>query len=149
MTKHNKILIIHITYPILYNNMVRIMNLNLHTAWIAFLLGCIAGAIPGIFFYNANWLGGYSSWKRRMIRLAHISFFGIGALNLAFALTVYILEIESGLMSVSYLLIIGVITMPIICYLSAWNIFFRHLFFIPAISVILGITLFVWRILFI
>ena len=84
-----------------------------------------------------------------MIRLAHISFFGIGALNLAFALTVYILEIEFGLMSVSYLLIIGVITMPIICYLSAWNIFFRHLFFIPAISVILGITLFVWRILFI
>lgn len=84
-----------------------------------------------------------------MVRLAHISFFGIGALNLAFAMTVYILEIESGLVSISYLLVIGAITMPIICYLSAWNMFFRHLFFIPAISVMLGITLFVWRILFI
>ena len=102
------------------------MSLNLYTAWIAFLLGCISDAIPGIFFHNTNWLGGYSSWKRRMIRLAHISFFGIGALNLAFALTVYILEIKSGLVSISYLLIIGAITMPIICYLSAWNMFFRH-----------------------
>ena len=100
------------------------MSLNLYTAWIAFLLGCIAGAIPGIFFHNANWLGGYSSWKRRIIRLAHISFFGIGALNLAFALTVYMLEIKSGLVLISYLLIIGAITMPTICYLSAWICFF-------------------------
>lgn len=149
LTQYDKIHIIQLIYSLLYNNMVRIMSLNLYTAWIAFLLGCIAGAIPGIFFHNANWLGGYSSWKRRMIRLAHISFFGIGALNLAFDLTVYMLEIQSGLVPISYLLIIGAITMPTICYLSAWNMFFRHLFFIPAISVVLGITLFVWRILFI
>ena len=87
--------------------MVRIMSLNLYTAWIAFLLGCIAGAIPGIFFHNANWLGGYSSWERRMIRLAHISFFGIGALNLAFALTVYMLEIKSGLGPLSVIYRLG------------------------------------------
>ena len=62
------------------------MTANLLAAWIGFSLGCLAGAIPGLFFHRDDWLGGYASWQRRMIRLAHIAFFGIGFLNLGFAL---------------------------------------------------------------
>ena len=47
---------------------------NIVAAWIGFSLGCISGAIPGLFFQNQDWLGGYTSWPRRLIRLAHISF---------------------------------------------------------------------------
>ena len=122
------------------------MELNIYTAWIAFLVGCVAGAIPGLFFHNANWLDGYISWPRRMIRLAHISFFGVGALNLAFALTAHVLEIGSGLVPAAYLLVVGAVTMPLVCYLSAYRMCFRHLFFIPALSVTLGVALFLWRI---
>jgi hypothetical protein len=121
------------------------MIVNIYAAWIGFLLGCIAGAVPGLFFYKNVWLGGYSSWPRRMVRLAHISFFGIGILNLAFALTARTLNLETGLMLSSYLLIIGMVTMPCVCYLSAWKIYFRHLFIIPALSVMLGIAFFLWR----
>lgn len=121
--------------------------MNLHAAWIGFFLGCLAGAISGLFFHSDDWLGGYASWPRRMIRLAHVAFFGIGFLNLAFALTVRTCGLETGLHISSVLLLVGAAAMPAVCYLSAWKAAFRHLFFIPATSVTLGIGLFVWRLL--
>jgi hypothetical protein len=117
------------------------VELNLYAAWIAFLCGCIAGAIPGMFFHGADWLGGYASWPRRMIRLGHISMFGLGLLNLAFALTARTLGVTSDLGAASVLLVVGVVAMPSVCYLSAWRTGFRHLFFVPVLSVTLGVAL--------
>ncbi len=119
--------------------------MNIYAAWIGFLMGCLSGAVPGLFFYRKEWLGGYSSWPRRMIRLGHISFFGVGFLNLSFALTVRSLELESRLFWPSFLLILGSVSMPSVCYLSAWKPLFRYLFFMPALSLTLAIALFVWR----
>lgn len=126
---------------------VGVMMINLHAAWIGFLLGCVAGAVPGLFFHNPDWLGGYTSWPRRMIRLAHIAFFGLGFLNLSFALTAQSLHLDSGLQTVSVLFLVGAIAMPAVCYLSAWKLAFQRLFFIPALSIIVGIALFTWRII--
>ena len=123
------------------------MMINIQAAWVGFLLACVAGAITGLFFHKADWLGGYASWQRRMIRLGHISFFGIGFLNLSFALTVRALGMDAGLRGTSILLLVGAVTMPAVCYLSAWKTFFRNLFFIPAMSVTVGIALFVFKII--
>ena len=123
------------------------MIINLHAAWIGWLLGCIAGAIPGLFFHDADWLGGYASWRRRLTRLGHISFFGIGFINLGFALTVKALGLQGGLGSASVLLVVGAVAMPSVCYLSAWKPAFRHLFFIPASSVAIAIAIITWRII--
>jgi hypothetical protein len=79
--------------------------------------------------------------------LAHIAFFGIGLLNLSLSLTARTLGLEAGLQPTSALLIVGAVTMPLVCYLSAWKTAFRHLFFIPAMSVTIGIGFFVWRLL--
>jgi len=117
--------------------------INLVAAWIGFLLGGISGAVPGLFFYRYDWLGGYTSWPRRMIRLGHIAFFGIGFLNLGMGLTMLMLGIESA--TASALLLTGAAAMPLLCYLSAFKPAFRHLFFIPAGSVILSILLFIER----
>ena len=114
--------------------------LNITAAWIGFLCGCISGAIPGLFFHKKEWLGGYSSWPRRLIRLAHISFFGLGFLNLGFGLTAKALDIESS--PAFALMITGAISMPLICYASAYKTAYRHLFFIPAGSVTLSIIVF-------
>ena len=61
-------------------------------------MDCIADAVPGFFFHNKDWFGGYTSWPQRMIRLAHVAFFGKGLLNLGFALTARTLSMESGLL---------------------------------------------------
>ena len=63
-------------------------NPNLFLAWLWILLGFVSGMVLGMFFHGENWLGGYGSFKRRMYRLGHISFFGLGAVNLLFWLTV-------------------------------------------------------------
>ena len=119
--------------------------LNLYTGWVGIFVGCVAGAVGGLFFHGEEWLGGYGSWRRRMVRLGHISFFGIGFINIAFGLTVGALGIEDGAEAGSYLLLIGAAGMPAVCYLSAYRKFFRHLFFIPALSVIAGVGLLIWR----
>ncbi len=123
------------------------MIINIQCAWIGFLLGCIAGAIPGMFFHRGDWLGGYSSWRRRMLRLAHISFFGIGFINLLFSLTSRSLNIEKGLGVASVLLVLGAVSMPLVCYLSAWKTVFRNLFFIPAGTVTVAVMIFTWRVI--
>ncbi len=117
--------------------------INIVAAWIGFLLGGISGAIPGLFFYRHDWLGGYTSWPRRMIRLGHIAFFGIGFLNLGLGLTTIMLNVESHYASM--LMIIGAATMPLLCYLSAFKPIFRHLFFMPAGSVMLSVALLLER----
>src|SRR5439155_17300104 len=109
--------------------------LNLHAAWIGFLLGFVSGAVLGLFFHREDWLGGYASWPRRMLRLGHISFFGIGFINLAFALTFRSLGVAAP-EAASALLLVAAIGMPAICFLAAARERFRTLFFIPVLSVI-------------
>lgn len=123
------------------------MAVNLYAAWIGFLAGCVAGAVPGLFFHGEQWLGGYTSWPRRMVRLAHIAFFGIGFINLGFALTARALGLAGGLAWPSGLLLVAAVAMPLVCYLSAWCMPFRHLFFVPAASLTAGVALFTWRII--
>jgi hypothetical protein len=121
--------------------------LNIYTAWVAFLIGIVAGAISGLKFYSEDFLGGYGSWRRRLVRLAHISFFGIGLINLVFALTARALGITSGLSIASIMLVVGAITMPLVCYLAAFRPVFRHLFFIPVVSVLTGVVGMLWRVM--
>ena len=121
------------------------MTMNLYAAWIGLLLGVLSGIISGLFFHDESWLGGYATWPRRLIRLGHISLFGLGFINLAFFLTAQALEIRSGLTASALLLLIGAATMPTVCYLAAFRKPFRHLFFVPVLSVGFGITIFLWR----
>ncbi len=123
--------------------------INLYFAWAWMLTGMIAGAIIGLFFHQRDWLGGFDSWRRRMVRLAHISFLGTGLLNLGFALAAPVMtpdtDHEVAPKLVSILFIIGAVTMPTVCLLAAWRKPFRHLFFIPALSLICASALFLFR----
>lgn len=125
------------------------MAVNLQVAWIGILLGFFAGAVPGLFFHKEDWLGGYGSWRRRMLRLAHISFFGIGIINAIFVLTLESLKagaaVHASMVWPSRLLIAGAVAMPAVCYLSAWRKSFRHLFSIPVLCLVLGVGMFLWE----
>jgi hypothetical protein len=113
-------------------------DLNLQIAWCAILLGLITGAGAGMFFHRENWLGGYATWRRRMIRLGHISFFGTGFLNLAFVLSVRHLGLEYPPAAASIAFAVGALTMPAVCFLSAWRSSFRHFFVVPVGSLIMA-----------
>ncbi len=119
---------------------------NVYAGWLSMFFGCVAGAVVGMFFYKENFLGGYTSWRRRMVRLGHISFFGIGLINLLFGLSVKALPLAEFPTLASVLLIVAAVAMPTICYLSAIKGVFRHLFFIPAGSAMIAIALLLWKI---
>ena len=124
-------------------------EVNLHFAWAWMLAGMLLGAGIGLFFHQRDWLGGFGSWRRRMVRLAHIAFLGTGLLNLGFALSAGHIAQDPGgdivLSAVSVLFIIGAATMPTVCLLAAWREPFRHLFFIPAMSLIIAAGAFLYR----
>ncbi|HBO42824.1 MAG TPA: hypothetical protein DD670_02585 [Planctomycetaceae bacterium] len=114
------------------------MQLNLVTGWIAILAGLLVGAGIGMFFHREQWLGGYESWRRRMLRLTHVSLVGTGLLNLAFGLSAAALHLDPLPRLGSVLLVVGAVTMPLVCALSAWRGTMRHLFFIPVLSLVIG-----------
>ena len=115
-------------------------ELHLLTGWIAMAVGVIAGAIIGLRFHADDWAGGYASWPRRMMRLGHISLFGIGFINLMFGFTLRAVSISGTHAWVTSLgFLIAMITMPLCCFLSAWKKPFRNLFPIPVLGVLIGI----------
>ncbi len=118
---------------------------NLHVGWIGILTGLLAGAAIGMFFHDEAWLGGYGSWRRRMLRLAHISLLGTGLLNLAFALSVDFLKLDAPPQLAAVLFVVGAVAMPLVCLLSAWQGVFRHLFFIPVLSLVIATGDFIYR----
>jgi hypothetical protein len=113
---------------------------NLLAGWMGFLAGAVTGALMGLFFHRENWLGGYGSFPRRMIRLGHIACFGLGLINILFALTAATLPPSQSAAIASSLLVAGMVTMPLTCFLTAWRKPFRHFFFIPAGSTLGGIA---------
>lgn len=118
-----------------------IASLNILVGWIAMLAGAISGAVLGLFFDRDGWAGGYGSFRRRMLRLGHISFFGIGFLNLLFGLTLTAVSLpptHSRIASAGFL--VAVIAMPACCFLTAWKKPLRHLFPIPVLAVLAGIV---------
>jgi hypothetical protein len=53
--------------------------------WISVLGGLGMGLYMGLKFQREDWLGGYGSFPRRMVRLAHVALVALGILNIQFA----------------------------------------------------------------
>ena len=112
-------------------------NPNLLLAWLWILLGFVTGMVLGLFFHREHWLGGYGSFKRRMYRLGHISFFGLGAVNLLFCLTVQIFSLSGPLIHFASLaFIVGAIAMPVCCVVMAHFPKAHLIFAVPVVSLI-------------
>lgn len=118
------------------------MLLNEAFGWGWILLGALSGMLLGLRFQREDFLGGYVSLRRRMVRLGHISFFGLGLLNILFAQSAPRLGLEpSWLALASAAFVAGGVTMPLCCGLMAWRPALKPLFAVPVASVMLGAAL--------
>ena len=121
--------------------MTNYVHLHLMLGWGSMLLGALSGAILGLFFHRDDWAGGYGLFRRRMLRLGHISFFGLGFLNLMFAITLQGIPLPDPYLYIASLgFVLGALTMPLCCLLAAWRKPLRHLFPIPVLSIFSGIA---------
>jgi len=114
-------------------------RINLLAAWIGIILGFGSGLAMGLFFHREQWLGGYSSLRRRLYRLGHISLFALGIVNLSFFLTARALNLSSPLANIaSWCFILGAISMPVCCVAMAHVPRLLPLFGVPVLSLIAG-----------
>ncbi len=109
--------------------------------WTAMLGGVISGAVMGLGFHREGWLGGYGSFRRRLLRLGHIACFGLGFINLLFAFSMRALPAPAPYVDVACVgFVLGAALMPLTCFLTAWRTSFRHLFPVPVAGVLIGIV---------
>lgn len=125
--------------------MLQSIAINEAFGWVWFVFGMGTGAALGMRFARESFLGGYGSWERRLLRLGHISFFGLGLINILFAYSAPRIDLATPWISVaSWSLIIGGITMPTCCALAAWRKRTKSLFVIPVVSLLIGALITAW-----
>ena len=118
------------------------MPLNVAFGWSWILAGVVSGLALGLGFHGDEWLGGYASFRRRLLRLGHISFLGLGFLNILFALSAPRVHLPSATFAIaSWALVLGGVSMPACCALMAWRRGFYLLFGVPVVCLLLGTAL--------
>jgi hypothetical protein len=115
------------------------ITLNWYFGWSLELAGLVSGVGMGLGFEREDFLGGYASFRRRILRLGHIALAELGILNVLFSIAPP--AAGAAQRSAGMLLIVGGITMPAICFLAAWKSRFRCLFFVPVLSLIAAVIL--------
>ena len=121
---------------------MQMAHLNLVLAWVGILFGFLSGLCLGLNFQRDDWLGGYGSFKRRLYRLGHISFFGLAAVNFMFYFTVHSLgAVSSPVVAASWAFAVGAVSMPLCCLLMAHFPRTHLLFGLPVASLIAGAVL--------
>ena len=119
-------------------------HLNLLLGWLWIMLGFASGAIMGLWFHKEEWLGGYGSWMRRLYRLAHISFFGLGLLNLMFFLTFCALPPLDLFPIASAAFTVGALSMPLCCVIAAHKPAWKSIFAVPVLSLMTAAVVTLW-----
>lgn len=115
-------------------------SINIKFGWVWLFLGILLAMILGLYAFQSDWLGGYTSLTRRFIRLGHIAFIATALVNILYGLSIDTIKLSHRIKSIgSYSMIIAALTMPTICILAAINQFFQTIFFIPALAFVLAI----------
>ncbi len=112
---------------------------NWYFGWISLLLAFGTGALIGLFFFRDSFLGGYQSFRRRILRLGHIAQAALGMVNVIAGNSQIASDIPFNPIA-QWGLILGGISMPLVCFLSAWRPGFRHWFFVPVVFLVAAVV---------
>lgn len=116
-------------------------DLNFTFGWFLVLAGFIVGGLLGLGFHRKEFMGGYDSFRRRLVRLGHISMEALGIINVVYSLCPLPAPGTIAAEVAGPLFILGGVAMPTVCFLAAWKPVFRHLFFIPVTSLFCAVAL--------
>jgi hypothetical protein len=112
---------------------------NWYFGWSLVLSAFVTGALIGLFFHQPDFFGGYTSFRRRIVRLGHISQAALGLMNVLYGLSPWPTADTVEAQRAGVCFIVGGVSMPVVCFLSGWKEPFRHLFFIPVVALVLAV----------
>lgn len=116
--------------------------INEAAGWILILLGFLSGAGLGLGFDKDKFLGGYGSFKRRLLRLGHIALVALGLINIVFGLSVAEMGLGDFWKTVAAVgWILGAILMPTCCALAAFDQRKTILFPLPVVALVTACTI--------
>jgi hypothetical protein len=114
--------------------------LNWYAGWCLLLTAFITGAGVGLFFHKPDFLGGYDSFRRRVLRLGHIALAALGMMNVLYSVSPWPPSSSWRADAASVCFLAGGVLMPAVCFLTSWKTPFRHLFFLPVTALILAVV---------
>jgi hypothetical protein len=115
--------------------------LNWYLGWWLILSAFATGGLLGLFFEHEGFLGGYGTFRRRIIRLGHIALAALGMLNVLYGLSPWPVSSDWNAEAASLCFMAGGVAMPAVCFLTGWKRVFRFLFFIPVSFLVLAVLL--------
>jgi hypothetical protein len=113
--------------------------LNWQVGWLLVLAAFATGAVLGLSFHREEFLGGYNSFRRRLIRLGHIALAALGLMNVIFSLSPWPPPATWTGAAASLCFVVGGAAMPVACFLTAWREPFRHVFAVPVVALMLAV----------
>lgn len=114
--------------------------LNWYVGWSSVLGAFVVGAVIGLGFHKPGFLGGYDALPRRMVRLGHIAMAMLGLFNVVYALAPWPVVGTLAERVATPAWIAGCVLMPLVCFLTAWRVNMRHLFFLPVGSLLVAVV---------
>lgn len=113
--------------------------------WWLIASGFVTGAVFGLLAQREDWLGGYASRRRRLVRLGHIALIALGALNVVWPLTATASRPSHLTSVITNAFVIGGLTMGPTCFLTALSWRCRAAFIVPSTALIVGAVLAGWE----
>jgi hypothetical protein len=120
---------------------------NRRVGWVSMCVGIGTGLIMGLWsFYGPlevpAWLGAYDQTPRRLARLGHIAFLGLGILNLLLAGTLNHLALgPRGRRAASWAMNFGNIFLPLTLFAAAAYAPLMYVMSVPALAVFAALLL--------
>lgn len=120
---------------------------NRQVAWTCAVLGVLTGLVMGLWSFDGPmpvppWLGDYGATARRLARLGHIAFLGLGILNLL--LVRELAETSLGMAErrvAATAMNIGNVFLPLVLFAAAAWQPLKYLLPVPACSVFIALVL--------
>ncbi|MDX1387794.1 MAG: hypothetical protein R3344_01295 [Acidobacteriota bacterium] len=126
------------------------MRSNRAIGWTSLALGVFSGLILGMWSFDGpvpvpEWLGDYGDTSRRLARLGHIAFFGLGFLNLFLARELDALQLDDGQRrTASVAMNFGNVFLPLTLFAASFYHPLKYMMPMPALAVALAMTLAAW-----
>lgn len=120
---------------------------NRQIAWVSFCVGVGTGMIMGMWSFGGPfpvpaWLGEYDDLSRRLARLGHIAFFGLGFLNLFLASELQRTTLgPSGKRWAALAMNVGNVFLPLTLFAAAAYHPLKYFMSVPAGAVLLALVL--------
>lgn len=125
----------------------RLGETNRLVAWASIVAGAATGLVMGLWSFDGpapvpQWIGDYETTARRLIRLGHIAFFGLGILNLALARELPRLSLKEWLArTAARCMNFGNVFLPITLFAAGVYQPLKYLLPFPAVSVFVALAI--------